>query len=118
MSIFSFKIMRLLYSRLFGQMYFSAKFSNGEYILKVTRIITTFGIVSVSFGGAGVSGYLLYLKTSQDQVFLSAIETLIICILTAIVLVIDTCWNPEPYKDLANRGQGVSSYSGFLENQE
>lgn len=118
MSMFSFKILRLLYSRLFGQMCFSARFSHNEYILKVTRIVTVFGVVSVSFGGAGVAGYVLYSKTSQDQTFLSAIETLIICIITAIVLVIDTCWNPDPYKDGRKRVEGDSNYSGFLDNQD
>ena len=84
---------------------------------RVTRILTTWGIISVSAAAAGLSGYLLYLKESKDQTFLSLIETLVICIITGIALVIDTCWDPQEYKG-GRSGEGDSSYSGFLNNEE
>ena len=91
----SFKVLRLLYSRLFGQVYFSAKFDNREHILKVTTVMTSFSIITLEAVSAGVAAYILFLKNKKDQTFLSAIETILISAVCGVVLLIDTCWQPE-----------------------
>lgn len=77
--------------------------------MRVTTIMTTFGIICLSLTAAGVAAFTLYLKNVKDQTYLSALETIVVTTICALVLLIDTCWQPgSEWMDVDYSQEGMS----------
>jgi hypothetical protein len=98
-----FKIIRLIYSRLFNLESFKARFSNFNRIHKPYRILAVLDLVIRLLPLCSICVYTIGNTQIYYDVWYNAIETLLVAVILGIVIIVDLIVNRNPNEDFYNQ---------------
>lgn len=99
LTLFTFPFFRILYCRFFTRNELSAFFVKGAELLSASAKFAFLYTLLCLFPMLFVSGYVVYIKRQYDQTLINAIDSLLLDILLAILLIIDTNSKDDSYFD-------------------
>lgn len=100
LSFCTFRFFRFLYCRFFNRTFFTMYVADGERFITTTNRLTFVTLFTNSLPMIGVCAYVLYKKQIYDQTFFCALDTLILGLIAAIILTIDSCKSKDHFDSI------------------
>lgn len=107
----SFKLFRMVYSRLLGREYFWAKFTSRDAVIPITNILSGVHLALFSMLAVAMGALLLFNKdvklSTEPQIFLYSIEIVVLELLGVIVVLLDVKKPADYFEERAIKPAGI-----------